>query len=163
MRDAGLHGLAYCLTLDPAEEIRCALEQAANSGWRELGSLDKVLTEVSDGTIEAKVDDAPVRVSENTASYRSEAVELPENYQDSPYEQESGAEVSYNAPNVDWNDAEVIYDKELDQQAFCAAFKIPHGRPVYHSAEVAERVEARKIEAGFSMSFLLYALKSSAI
>lgn len=160
MRDAGLHTLAYSLTLDPTEEVRGAIDAVANKPGDEL-SLDKLVAETSNDTIEAKLDDVPVRVNENTASYRTDAVELPENYQDSPYDSsQDESEISYSAPSIDWNDAEAVYEAELDQRAFCDRFKIPQAKPVYHSAEVAERAEIHKIEKGYSMQFLEYDLKN---
>jgi hypothetical protein len=156
----GLHRLAYSLTLDPAEEIRGALESAAQKSWQELRSLDKILEERADG-IEAEVQDAPVYVRDNGASYRADDVELPENYRHAAYDSPD-AEVSYSFnPDVAWDEARQLYDAQLDGQAQASILQSKFV-PNHKSAEEAERVKNYSISIG-SLSFVLYDIKSASL
>jgi hypothetical protein len=156
----GLHQLAYSLTLDPAEEIRGALESAAQKNWQELQSLDKILEEKPDG-IEAELQDTPVYVEKNTASYRSDAVELPENYRHAAHDYPD-AEVTYTFnPDVAWDEARQLYDAQLDSQAQASILQSKFV-PVHKSAEEAERVKNYSISIG-SLSFVLYDIKSASL
>jgi hypothetical protein len=156
----GLHQLAYSLTLDPAEEIRGALESAAQKSWQELQSLDKILEERAAG-IEADVQDAPVRVGKNEASYRTDDVELPENYRHASYDaNEAVVSYAFN-PDVAWDDARQLYEEQLDQQAHFAILQSKF-IPVHKTAEEAERVKNYGISIG-SLSFVLYDIRSASL
>ncbi len=154
MQKEGLHSLAYSLTLDPAEEIRSALEDVARKDWR---SLDTLLEETPDG-LEAEVQDAPVLTAGNEAQYRTDTVALPENYQDSGYtaaDDDGDAEVSYAHEET----AE-RYEHEVKEHVQAQQLKMCHIE-LYPSAEIAERVENHKVSMGYAMRFLLYAITAA--
>ncbi|MEM4240202.1 MAG: hypothetical protein QXK08_03345 [Candidatus Woesearchaeota archaeon] len=163
MKKEGMHYLAYSLTLDPEEEIKGAIEDVKSN---EPKSLDNVVNEESTG-LEAAVEDAQVVYRGNDASYRSDAVELPENYKDSRYksadDDESGQEVSYSfGTDPAMREAAVEYDKEVDGIIRAKILKTRYEE--HHvSAEAAERAANYKLIIGKSMSFLLFAIKSATV
>jgi hypothetical protein len=167
MKKEGLHELAYSLTLDPAEEIHGAIEQAAAKSWKELPSLDKLLEEpLQAETLDAEVQEAPVKVAGAEAGYRSDTIALPENYQQNPYSargDDEEAEVSYQlSPAVNWMDAGAVYEQEIAEKAYARVLKQSHIE-IYPTAEIAERVENHKLSLGWAMRFLLTAMKASLV
>lgn len=159
MKKQGLHYLAYSLILDPEEEIRGAIEAV-----KEEGRLETIVAGEKTEGIEASVAEAPVLYHENSASYKADTVELPENYKDS----------GYKAPNDDDDDVEVDYAfetdhaqceaakdyvKEIDKQVFANALGISHA-PSYSTAEERERMENYKMSLGMGICFLLYDLRA---
>ncbi len=157
---SGLHYLAYLLTLDPAEEIRGAVEDARSKNWQELPSIDKILEEAPASEIEAAVEQAPVVYKGNEASYRIDAAPVQENYKDSGYkapsDNDDDAEVSYSSEQ----ETAKVYDQELDAQMFANVWK-QEFKPIYATAEMAERMENYKLSIGLAASFLNYAMKSA--
>lgn len=154
MQKEGLHSLAYSLTLDPAEEIRGALEDITGKNWQEL-SLDKLVEESAEG-LEAELKDAQVQVTDHEASYRTETAALPENYANE-YGAED-AEVSYRFnPDVAWEEAKEVYEDEVEKRAHANIIQA-NFLPVYPTAEMSERVKNYGISIG-SLSFVLYDIK----
>ncbi len=160
MGKEGLHYLAYSLTLDPAEEIRGALENVASKNWQELQSLDKLLEDTPDPeTLEAEVQDVQVYANGSGAQYQTDDAELPANYQHSSYSTpDAEQDVSY----AGWQEAAEAYEQELDTQVAASIWKMNY-TPTYASAEEADRVENYKTSLGWAMRFLLYAIKAATI
>lgn len=159
MRKEGLHALAYSLTLDPAEEVRGALADAAAKNWQELRSLDKLLGDTAGSELEAEVEDAPVVTTGNEANYRTDAIELPANYNDSGYKRagddDEDAEVDY----ADGAAAAVkSFVKEIAEELHYSMLHLAHIKH-YTSAEHRERVENHKISLGYAMRFFLTAIQ----
>ena len=157
---SGLHHLAYSLTLDPEEEIRAALEEEVSDG--EPRSLEGMVKEAGDDGLDAAVAEAPVIYHDNRASYRSDAVELPENYKDSGYrsadDDDDYVEVRYAFENAEQK-AAGAYETQIEEQVFNNALGL-HRWQSYASADEMERVENYKTSLGYAKRFLLYAMKA---
>ncbi len=157
MQKEGLHYLAYSLTLDPAEEIRGALEDVAGKRCQELHSLDQLLEDAEGSALEAELKDAPVRVTGNEAQYRTDSIELPENYANE-YGGREDVEVSYAFnPDVAWEEAKEAYEDEVEKRIQSSIIQA-NFLPVYPTAEMSERVKNYGISIG-SLSFVLYDIK----
>jgi hypothetical protein len=160
----GLHYLAYSLTRDPAEEIRGALAEASAKSWSELQSLDKIVEQSLPEGIEAEVADAPVAYEDNGATYQTEAVELPPNYQDSGYNSstdDDDADVSYSG-NVDtaWEQAGETYERQVEERVRARILKLGYEER-FVSSEQKERVENYTMVVGFGMNCILYDIKAA--
>lgn len=156
MKKEGLHHLVNSLTLDPEEEILNALEEAKGQG-----KLEVIVEEQDKGGLEASIVEVPVLYQENSVSYRSDAVELPENYKDSGYREKNDdddVEVEYELENAEQVAAEK-YDKQIDNQIFFNAMGL-HYEDAYTNADEMERVENYKISLGYAKRFLIYAMKA---
>jgi hypothetical protein len=157
MKKEGIHYLAYSLTLDPEEEIRGAIDEAKQGG------LEVIVEEEKQG-IEAAVAETPVLYHDNSASYKSDAVELPENYKDSGYraadDDDDNVEVNY-AFETDHaqREAEKTYIKEIDAQIVAKMFGLAY-EVMYGTAEEMERVENYKQSLGNGVRFLLYDMRA---
>jgi hypothetical protein len=161
MKKEGFHNLAYSLTLDPEQEILGAIE--AVSAEAPAGRLEKILGDDPVKGIEAAVDEAPVIYSGNEASYRSDAVELPENYKDSGYrspkDDDDEAEVVYASPDFAVEEEAKNYVKEIDTQIFANTLGFNLERD-YKSSEEKEQAEFYKMSLGFGVRFLMYTLRA---
>ncbi|MEM4246753.1 MAG: hypothetical protein QXR48_04290 [Candidatus Woesearchaeota archaeon] len=157
MKKEGLHQLAYSLTLDPEEEILNALEEAKGQS-----RLEVIVEDDEKAGLEASIAEAPVLYCDNSASYSSDAVELPENYKDSGYRAKNddydNVEVRYELEDMEQVTAEA-YDKQIDDQVFLNAIGL-HYEQTYASADEMERVESYKISLGYAKRFLIYAMKA---
>ncbi len=159
MKKQGLHYLAYSLILDPEEEIRGAIEEV-----KEQGRLETIIAEEKTEGIEAAVAEMPVLYHENAASYKSDAVELPENYRDSGYkapnDDDDYVEVNY-AFETDHAQCEAAKDyvKEIDEQLFANLFGMQNTK-AYATAEIRDRVENYKQALGNGIRFLLYDMRA---
>ncbi len=139
-------------------EVRAAIDEASSGG-----SLDSILEKEPVKGIEASVAEALVLYSDNSANYRTEVVELPENYRDSGYraadDDDDEPEVSYSANDYVLELAEA-FDREMNAELIANTLKISNTH-LPKSAEAAERLENYKISIGFAMRFLLYSIKST--
>lgn len=154
-KKGSLHYLAYSLTLDPAEEIRGAITDAAARSWQELQSLDKLVDEQAEG-LAAEVRDTQVVVSGAGASYRTAEVELPATYENSyavaTGTEDADPEVTYT--DSAWCEAKEAYEENVDKAVQARILNIGHIE-LYKTSELAERVKNYGICIG-SLSFLLY-------
>jgi organic radical activating enzyme len=153
----GLHYLAYSLTLDPEQEILGAIEEVSNSA-----GLEKIVKEAPAKGIEAAVEDAPVIYQDNSASYRSEAAELPSNYKDSGYkaaqDDDDKVDVNYNTDVIIEEKAKE-YVKEIDTQIFANTLGFNEERS-YSSLNEKQQAEFYKMSLGFGVRFLLYTMRA---
>lgn len=156
-KEEGLHYLAYSLTLDPAEEVRGAIDEVVKA---ELNNIEKP------GGIEAAVADAPVAYSGNEASYRAESAPLPENYRDSGYkaanDDDDDAEVSYALnPDAGWQEAKQECERQMDKEIQAAALNVSY-EPVYKDGASRIAAQAFKFVNRF-LGFILYDIKAAQI
>lgn len=162
-----LHDLACFLALDAAVEILGAIERVSSTPWDELRSLDNILeSDPDENAVEVDVQDAPVYSTCYELAYRTDTVELPENYHGSyAVDADDEVDLSYSAGSDQaMVEAAELYERQLDGEVFANNWKVAVDwkigmEYVYPSAEVGERVENYKLSLGYGVRFLLKTIK----